>query len=344
LGGNPRLGARVGTVTRDAARVTVRRMSSRRNFRIGVDENGLGPRLGPMLVTAVMARVTEEGAAVIERKPRGGLAKRLGDSKAMVAYGDVALAEAWARALAARGNGRAGFSYGTVDELVHAIAFEDRAKLRAPCPDHVAAQCWNTNEEKFVATDDLVETIGEDLDKLAGKGVQIVAVRSSIVCAKRLNDGLDAGRSRFTMDLHAMEELILSLQTMANEEVEAICGKVGGFGKYSGAFGPLGGRMHAILQETRPKSVYRFPGLGDIAFVQDGDATDLLVSLASMVGKWMREALMERIVRHYQAMVPDLAGASGYHDPVTTRFVAATQLVRKEKRVPVDCFERRGKG
>lgn len=295
-----------------------------------------------MLVTAVMARVSEDGAAVIERKPRGGLAKRLGDSKEMVAYGDIALAEAWARALAMRGAARTGFSHGTVDELVHAIAFEDRRKLRAPCPEHVANQCWNTNEEKFVATDELIETIDGDLDKLASKGVSIVAVRSSIVCAKRLNDGLDAGKSRFSMDLHAMEELVLSLHDMAGEDVEAICGKVGGFGKYSSAFGPLGGRMHSILQESRPKSVYRFPGLGDIAFVQDGDASDLLVSLASMVGKWMREVLMERIVRHYQGLVPGLPGASGYHDPVTGRFVEATQLVRKEKRIDEDCFERRG--
>jgi len=319
-------------------------MSARRNFRIGVDENGLGPRLGPMLVTAVMARVTEDGAGVIERKPRGGLAKRLGDSKEMVAYGDIALAEAWARALAHRGAGQAGLSHGTIDDLVHAIAFEDRKKLRALCPDHIATQCWNTNEEKFVATEELVQTIGEDLDKLAKKGVEVVAVRSSIICAKRLNDGLDMGKSRFTMDLHAMEELILSLREMAGEEVEAICGKVGGFGKYSSAFGPLGGRMHSILQETRPKSAYRFPGLGDIAFVQDGDASDLLVSLASMVGKWVREVLMERIVRHYQGIVPELPGASGYHDPVTAKFVKATALVRQEKRIDDDCFERRGKG
>ncbi|HRI66937.1 MAG TPA: hypothetical protein PK156_21975 [Polyangium sp.] len=319
-------------------------MNARRNFRLGVDENGLGPRLGPMLVTAVMARVTEDGARVVERKPRGGLAERLGDSKEMVAYGDIALAEAWARALAMRGAGRANAAFASVDDLVHAIAFEDRTKLRAPCPDHVAAQCWNTNDEKFVATDELVATIGKDLDKLASKGVTIVAVRSSIVCTKRLNDGLDRGKSRFTMDLHAMEELILSLRQFAGEEVEAICGKVGGFGKYSGAFGPLGGQMHAILQESRAKSMYRFPGLGDIAFVQDGDASDLLVSLASMVGKWMREVLMERIVRHYQGLVPELPGASGYHDPVTAKFVLATELVRTEKRIPDDCFERRGKG
>src|SRR5262245_59725833 len=68
-------------------------------YRIGVDENGLGPRLGPMVVTALLARVTDDGFRIASRKPRGALARRLGDSKELVAHGDVALGEAWARAL-----------------------------------------------------------------------------------------------------------------------------------------------------------------------------------------------------------------------------------------------------
>jgi len=36
----------------------------KRAFRIGADENGLGPRLGPMVVTAVLAEVTEAGEAI----------------------------------------------------------------------------------------------------------------------------------------------------------------------------------------------------------------------------------------------------------------------------------------
>lgn len=310
-------------------------------FRIGADENGLGPRLGPMLVTAVMARVTEEGAAIVGRKPRGGLAERLGDSKAMVAYGDVGLAEAWARALVERGGGRAAAA-ATPDELAHAITSEDRAELRAMCPPHVEAQCWGAAGEAFTAPAELVGAIHKDLDRLEKKGVTIVSVRSEVLCAKRLNDGLAAGKNRFVMDLHAMERLILLMRKDAGEDVQAVCGKVGGFGKYGGAFGPLGGRMHAVLEESRARSAYHFPGVGEIAFVRDGDATDLLVALSSMVGKWMREILMGRIVRHYQAIVPDLRGASGYHDPVTAAFVEATRVTRKKQRVPEECFERRG--
>ena len=307
---------------------------------IGVDENGLGPKLGPMLVTAVLARVSDTGASILTKKPKGGLAERLGDSKAMVAYGDIALAEAWARAIVTRE--RKGNALGTPDALAYAIATDDKKTLQAPCPRDVLPQCWSADGETFVATEELVKTLSTDLDNLAKKGVEIVAVRSKIVCSKRLNEGLSAGKNRFVMDLHAMEELILGLHQMAGTDVSAVCGKVGGFGKYGQAFGPLSGRMHVVLEESRARSAYHFPGLGEIAFVRDADASDILVSIASLVGKWMRELLMARIVRHWQTIVPGLGGASGYHDPVTAAFVKATEPARKERAVPDDCFERRG--
>src|SRR5262245_55054872 len=75
-------------------------------FRIGVDENGLGPRLGPLIVTAVLARVEGFGCRLAARPARGRLGRRLGDSKQLVSHGDVSLAEAWARALVLRGCGK----------------------------------------------------------------------------------------------------------------------------------------------------------------------------------------------------------------------------------------------
>jgi hypothetical protein len=317
-------------------------MATPSRFRIGADENGLGPRLGPMVVTAVMARVTEGGERMVGRKPRGKLAERLGDSKAMIAHGDVALGEAWARALIERGCGRPGLSVATPDDLVHAIAADDRAALRSPCPGHVEDQCWSAAGEAFSAPDEMIAEVRGDLDRLAQKGVEIVAVRSVILCARRMNDGLDAGKSRFVLDLHAMERLILDLRAIAGEEVTAVCGKVGGFGKYGSVFGPLGGRLHSVLEEGRPRSAYHFPGVGEIAFVRDGDATDLCVAMASMVGKWLREVLMARVVRYYRGELPELPDASGYYDPVTTSFMDATRLVREKRKVPEPCFERRG--
>ena len=67
------------------------------------------------------------------------------------------------------------------------------------------------------------------------------------------------------------------------------------------AFGPLAGRLHAIIEEGAKRSAYSFPGLGTIAFVRDADAHHLLVAMASMVGKWVREVMMaphRPILRH----------------------------------------------
>ena len=307
-------------------------------FRMGIDENGLGPRLGPLVVTAIVARVTLEGQTVAARRPCGSLAERLGDSKALISHGDVALGEAWARALA----DRLGLDAHRPDALIHALALEPRGVLREICPPHVEAQCWNTGAEAFQADDDLVARVSDDLGRLAKKGVDVVGVRSSLVCTKRLNDERSRGRSRFDVDLHAMERIVLDTRQRVVGDLEVVCGKVGGYARYSDAFGPLAGRLHAIIEEGAKRSAYSFPGLGIISFVRDADASHLLVAMASMVGKWIREVMMSRIVRFYGHHENQALDASGYHDPVTDRFVAATALVRKKKDIPEACFERVG--
>jgi ribonuclease HII len=305
-------------------------------FRMGIDENGLGPRLGPLVVTAVWARVTPQGAVLAGRKPRGSLAQRLGDSKALVSHGDIALGEAWGRALGCR----LAFDTTGPDALLHALFADSRSELRRLCPSHVEAQCWNSHREDFEAEDALVSKVRVDLEKLAQKGVDVIGVMTSVVCTKRLNEARRNGRSRFDVDLHAMERMILEARGRLVGELDVVCGKVGGYARYSDAFGPLAGRLHAIIEEGAALSAYRFPGLGTIAFVRDADARDLLVGMASMVGKWVREVMMGRIVRFYGLGTETDLVASGYHDPVTDRFVQATALSRRRRLVPDDCFER----
>lgn len=307
-------------------------------FRIGADENGLGPRLGPMLTTAVLAEVSDAGHTTIERKARGGMKKRLGDSKALVSHGDIALAEAWARVLV-RHTGSA--EPRSVRDIVDAVSLEGVEQLKQRCPPHVSGQCWHEAGEAFEAGDELLKEVRKDLKKLEAGGVRIVGVRSAIVCTKHLNDLLGVGVNRYTADLHAMERLVLGFRDSVNEDVFAVLGKVGGYTQYEPAFGPLNGRLCMVMEERRQRSTYRFPGVGELSFVMDADASDRLVSIASLVGKYLREVLMARIVRHYQISLPDLANVSGYHDPITKQFVDATRLVRRKQRIPDDCFERR---
>jgi ribonuclease HII len=311
------------------------------SIRIGIDENGLGPRLGPLVVTAVEAVTSGGGHAKAESRPRGALRERLDDSKKLVAYGDSALGEAWARAIGRRMGCPAPAS---PEHLVRVLSLDSADALRAPCPNDHRAQCWDDGGEAFACDEALLAKVERDLDRLAAQGVDVKRATCVVTCARRLNDGVARGLTRFHLDLHAMERLALDARARTGREIVVTCGKVGGFDRYEAAFGPMSGHLRAVEIEGRARSAYVFPGVGRLAFVRDADARHLLVSMASLVGKWMRDLLMSRIVRHYRAANPDLPDASGYHDPVTTRFIEATRLARKRRDVPDDCFVRRALG
>ncbi|MDB4939008.1 MAG: hypothetical protein JWP87_5980 [Labilithrix sp.] len=302
----------------------------------------MGPRLGPLIVTSVLATTLHDaGTKLVTSKPRGALAKRIGDSKKLVAFDDSALGEAWARAIAAR----AGSVARNPAELLAALALDGETTLQAPCPSHHVDLCWSTHGESFSSDDATVAACTKDLDRLEAKGVRIRRARVAIVCTKRLNEAVDRGLSRFDVDLHTMERLTIDARDEARDEVYALCGKVGGFDFYADRFGPLAGYLSTMLVEGRARSEYHVPGVGRLAFVRDGDDTHLVIGLASLVGKWTRDHLMRRVVRYHRVHDGGGAGdalpeASGYHDPVTTQFIRATALTRKTRRIDTSCFER----
>ena len=175
-----------------------------------------------------------------------------------------------------------------------ALSLDGAAALRAPCPaDHVE-QCWGAADESFVAEPTLVAAVERDLAKLESQGIAVSHAACVVTCTLRLNEGVARGLTRFHLDLHAMERLALDARARAGVDVIATCGKVGGFDRYAAAFGPMNGRLHSVAEEGRARSEYAVPGLGRIAFVRDADDSHLLVCMASLVGKWVRDVLMAR--------------------------------------------------
>ena len=310
-------------------------MTSEGVLRVGIDENGLGPRLGPLVVTAIAARTWGKGDAIATSSPRGRLAARIGDSKKLVSFSDSVLGEAWARVLAP-GHGR-----DSPDALVHSLSIDPRTTLQRPCPTDHRAQCWSTDGEAFAADDGLVTQLKRDLDGLHAKGVTVLGAHVVLVCTERLNEAASRGVSRFQTDLFAMERLILHARETYGDELEATCGKVGGYNSYPRAFGPLAGRLFTTVEEGQARSDYRIANVGRVSFVRDAAAGHLLVALASLVGKWVRDFLTRRVTRYPRLHDPALPEASGYHDPVTTRFIDASALARRDRGVADICFERR---
>jgi len=311
---------------------------------VGIDENGLGPRLGPLVVTGVLASADDESAVLrAARKPRGRLAASLGDSKGLVGYGHSTLGEAWVRTLLEK----KGVSAPAPKSALEAISLYEEERLRDLCPGRTTPalssledQCWESGTEGFGASDEEMKGAAAGVRKLGEYGIHVHEVRTAILCTGRLNRLQSEGKTRLLADLGAMEELLVHFRKTAGGDLDAVCGKVGGYDRYGEHFTKLSHYLHTALEEKRKRAAYKFHGLGTVAFVQDADASNLLVGLASLVGKWVRDLLMDRIVRYYQGAIPELPPASGYYNAVTERFVLATALVRKDRAIPSRCFER----
>lgn len=347
---------------------------------VGIDENGLGPQLGPLVVTAVMARANRRASEYMCAQPNVFLGSHIGDSKRLVSHERIELAEAWARVLAramldntamnvpfvqtptsndaGQWNGKTDLT--TPEGLLHTISLSSKAELQRICPaprvgDTVSssvsfgmsesmsqskAQCWRFAPSALQATDALLVQVQRDYSALREQGLDVVWVRSVIVCVKRMHEALAKGRGRLDLDLRCMEELILAAREYANEPIIAHCGKVGNTARYDRRFSLLSSYLPVALEQTREKSSYQVANIGTIHFLLDAESQNPLVCLASLVGKWMREQLMSRITRYYQHHDESLPNASGYNDPVTSQFVAATSALRSRLSIEETCFLR----
>lgn len=304
----------------------------KRSVHIGVDENGLGPRLGPMIVTAVRATVDGELTNVTTRAAKLGF----GDSKALGSHGVMAALETRVLGVLDR---HLGMNFRSLDALVNGLCIRTSAELREHCPGGAAPEvCFGTD----IALPAFGGSVTDGLalaDSLAATGLKLTAVGFVSVCAGKLNHEAGRGRSRFDLDLEAMIDLVSVLRRGVDEDITAVCGKVGGRKSYIAAVDRLGA-LPEVITERPEQSVYRVRGVGQVAFVRDADASDVTVGLASMIGKYLRELMVERQHRWYSARVAGLRPASGYHDPVTAKYVLATLEVRERDGIVDRCFER----
>ena len=304
---------------------------------VGIDENGLGPRLGPLVATAITLEVGRYDAAKLRRR---GLGLGITDSKQSSGFGRMAFAEGLALALVAR---LAGEAPRDADGLLEALSLDSPLELRSPCPDSsTARQCFG-EALTLPAYGGDVEAGREALARLEGRGtLRIVRARTALRCVGTLNSELRAGTSKLAVDLHLFERLLLDARSGARADVEAYAGMIGGIRDYPKFARHVPAAAYRDAELVRGRLSYRVDGVGAIRFEVDADATHLPVALASMVGKYVREVTMDRIARFYRSIDPGLPAPSGYHDKVTARFVDGTEPHRRRLRIANACFLREG--
>lgn len=291
--------------------------------RVGIDENGLGPLLGPLLVTAVTAVGPKD-----EVVPTAAL---VDDSKRLVGFGHSALGEAWARVIL-RGHGQEPAGPAA---LIDSLLGDSGRSSRALCPDGHAPQCWR-DEAPWDASPELLEQVQQSADTLREQGWTLARVRAEHVCTRELNDEEAAGRSRLHVNLGRMERLIVDAQAHVGLPVHASCGKVGGMRYYVPQLRLLA--VRSAHEELASGSSYTLTDDSFVEFLRDAESQRPLVALASLVGKYVRDRIMQRICNFHGA-----GSVSGYHDPRTLRAVEATRAARSAANFDDSCFVRFGK-
>jgi ribonuclease HII len=301
-------------------------------FVVGIDENGLGPRLGPLIATAVAIEVD-----TYSQEPYRLLGQSLGvdDSKAASGFGRMARVEGIALAVLERLHGSPPRD---ADQLLRLVGWRYGAGLALSCPPESRAQCWSV-PVALPVFGGRIDQGRHVLAELSTARIQVKDVRSAVICAALINAEVERLGSKFLLDLTLFERLLLEARALLPSDMEAYCGKVGGMDRYSEYFRHLTG--YTVESQGRARSSYRIAALGRVTFEVDADAGHLPVALASMVGKYVREVQMERQNRYYLQLDPSLERVSGYRDKKTSAFVAVTRPLRQRLAIADRCFERK---
>lgn len=285
----------------------------------GVDEAGLGPILGPLVVSGVGLEVGD-AAPDHDLWPRlAGFVCRRGDS-----VGDRLVVDDSKRVLAPlRGRvdlelavlalvSHAGGRPGTLAELVARVA---------PAAGAAAAQLpWYGSCELGLPVwaapaevDGAASRLGRGLEHA---GCRLAAVVARMLFAPDLNRLVEDGHSKAEAAFTRVGEVMAEVVGDAAVEVDLRVDRLGGRKHYRDHLLRVwpGGLVWSRVEE-REISCYRVELDGrrlEVAFAVGGDRTSFVVAFASMLSKYLRELFMVLLNRYWAMRVPDLRATAGY--------------------------------
>jgi len=275
---------------------------------IGVDENGYGPVLGPLIVTGVLLESDE--APFDLRIERFKFPIKIRDSKKIFTRtkSSYFAGEIVAHAIL----GAAGLKVRSFHELIDAITEEGvRGLLKS-------SSLYETIFEDFSLPVWAKEIRDNQLQKsLHHLNIKIVRLFSKIVLPYEFNQLLKKYFSKTTLDFFLFLNI---LEELSSYDTTGLLGKLGGTKHYTSLFEKEGVNVNEVVRETRGISSYKINLKGKdlyIHFIMDGDEVYIPITFASIVGKYIRELFMLSLNKFlgHQDLLP---WASGYrHDHKT---------------------------
>ena len=297
---------------------------------IGIDENGLGPVLGPMVVTACAFRAEDYDVDAFWSLSDSALPAD--DSKIVFKQNRKATAEAavlkWLRLFSVTPD--------STDKLYTRIC----RPMDTPCPPQRHSVCRPLSIFSIPFFGTASATIGDDiLKRFSTANIVPLDCAAFAVCPGTYNHLLSGDSlNKLQLDFKLMVQLISHIRSLhPNEPILALCGKVGGTRCYIPWFESSGMDNITVISERREESRYSVDDNLEIAFIKDGDGLHLPIAVASMVGKYVRELQM---VETNELLAPGEKHISGYRDPRTKTFIVQTVRMRTALGLPDRCFLR----
>ena len=287
-------------------------------WRVGIDEAGYGPNLGPLVMTAVACRVPEKSvAANLWRLLRPAVRRASGKNARRLFVDDSKLIYSTARGV--------GDLETSVLSVLHAATAAEPPSVahlvQALHPEHeLAGEPWYGGATVLplsTATEIIADRAGRFRAASEKAEVTWTFFRCVIVCPARFNAWVEQWGSKGSVLSVGLVQLLNAVCLLEPAEaIRVTVDKHGGRNFY-----------HAALQEAFPDgwvlpleegmdcSSYEIQGLDrplHVSFRPRADSGHFEVALASMISKYVREALMAEFNSFWKQHIPDLEPTAGY--------------------------------
>ncbi len=289
----------------------------------GIDEAGLGPVLGPLVVSATAFELPEEMLDVsLWRLLQGAICRKPSRKSSRVAIDDSKklYSRQKPNALLHLERGVLGM---LATQSAAATSLGELLERMAPeAPDRMKPYPWYGQDDlplpRSISPEGLALICHSLRLCMARAQVRLIAMRSEPVFVGDFNRHVAATRNKSAVLFDVTSRLLSWLWRRSPAgRLRIFVDRHGGRQRYLPSLQRVfAGCEFKIVEENEKLSAYRITGRqrqADICFCTDGESRQLPVALASMTSKYLRELFMEQLNCFWVNQVPGLSATAGYY-------------------------------